>query len=121
MKVLVCGSREWLYRLPIERELKKLLPGTILIHGGANGADSLAGEIGETLGFEVRCYRADWGRLGRRAGPIRNSEMLKKEHRPEEPIDLVLAFTKYLDGSKGTKDMVMKSRAAGLQVTVFSV
>lgn len=124
MKVLVCGSRKWTRRGPVERELRKLLPGTIIVHGNAPGADSVGNDVAVDLGFEVRRYPADWTKHGRKAaGPIRNSEMLKKEHLPAEPIDLVLAFSddfsqKY---APGTNDMMRKSRAVGIHVEAFSV
>ena len=46
MKVLVCGSRKWLEQKPIERELRKLPPGTIVVHGACRGADNIAGYVG---------------------------------------------------------------------------
>jgi hypothetical protein len=48
---------------------------------------------------------ADWEKLGRSAGPIRNQAMLD-EGRP----DLVVAFP----GHHGTADMVRRARAAGV-------
>ncbi len=53
MKILVTGSREWTKRDPIRRELSKYPAGTILVHGAADGADSIAGEIGKELGFII--------------------------------------------------------------------
>jgi hypothetical protein len=120
MKVLVCGSRNWFDRGPIERELRKLPPGTIIVHGAAPGADSLADSVARCLGFEVRVYPAEWATHGRAAGPIRNSEMLTKEHRSDEPIDLVLAFAKDFSLARGTSDMMRKAREAGVHVEPFS-
>ena len=116
MKVLVCGDRFWTDRAMIYAELSKLSPGTIIVHGGARGADSIAGEIAKELGFVVRAYPADWSAHGKAAGPIRNSTMLVREHRPDEPVNLVLAFHYDLAKSKGTKDMVRKSKNAGISV-----
>jgi len=122
MKVLVCGSRDWMNRDAIERELKKLPPGTVIIHGAARGADTIAGEVAEQLGFEVRPYPADWETHGRSAGPRRNSLMLHEEH-PDKAgvsIDQGLAFTADLERSRGTKDMVKRMRGKGILTTVFS-
>lgn len=121
MKVLICGSRDWLWAEPIERELRKLPPRSIIVHGAAPGADSLADSLAKQLGFEVRPYPADWTAHGRSAGPIRNANMLKREHTPEEPIDLVLAFSKDFVRSQGTRDMVNRSKRVGLQVECYSV
>ena len=57
--------------------------------------------------FDV--YMADWKRLGRKAGPIRNQRMLV-EGKP----DLVVAFP----GGKGTAGMVTLARNASVEVIV---
>ena len=121
MKVLVCGARDWKERGPIEREMRKLPPGTIIIHGKAPGADTIAGQVAMALGFPVRDYPADWDKHGKAAGPIRNSKMLQKEHRLDEPIDQGLAFHKDIEHSKGTWDMVKKLRAKFIPTEVFAV
>jgi hypothetical protein len=127
VKVLVTGSRTWTNRAAIRRELEKLPPGTIVVHGGARrGADQIADEIARILGFEVRVYPVssqDWSEMGLAAGPIRNSKMLTKEHPDSEGkiIDCGLAFTLDLSKSKGTRDMVRKARAAFIPMDVFSI
>ncbi len=80
---------------------------THLIHGGADGADTMAGEWAATKP-EIERYvsKADWAMFGRSAGPIRNAHML--EWKP----DLVVAFP----GGSGTLDMVSKAIAAGVRV-----
>jgi hypothetical protein len=121
MKVLVCGSRDWFDRGPIERELRKLPPGAIIVHGAARGADTIAGVVATDLGFEVRRYPANWDKYGKAAGPIRNGEMLRMEHRLDEPIDKVLAFSKDFANSRGTKDMMRQAREKFVPVESFSV
>ncbi len=126
MKVLVTGSRDWTDRKAIERELRKLPAGTIIVHGACpTGADAIADEIARKLGFEVRPYPADWDeaeRQGNRnsAGPIRNSKMLRDEHPDKDgvPFDLCLGFTLNLDRSRGTRDCVRKARKAGIKTDV---
>ena len=112
MKVLVCGSRNWLSQMVIERELSKLPPGSIIVHGACRGADNIAGFVGKTLGFEVRAYPAQWGEYGQRAGPLRNQQMLDEEHLPDEPIEQLLAFHEKRTLGVGTADMVWRSRSA---------
>lgn len=123
MKVLVCGSRRWLDQEPVERELRKLPPDTVIIHGAAAGADNIAGFVAEILGFEVRAYPADWDRYKGGAGPIRNGQMMKREH-PDadgEYIDKVLAFHEDPELGKGTRHMVALARRAmpPIRVEVF--
>lgn len=59
----------------------------------------------------MRGFPADWGSLGKAAGPIRNSLMLT-----EANPSLVIAFP----GGKGTADMISKARAAGVKVIEVS-
>jgi len=124
VKVLVCGSRRWLDQGAIERELRKLPPGTVVIHGAAAGADNIAGYVAkDILGFEVRAYPADWAKYRRGAGPVRNRQMLREEH-PDadgEHIDKVLAFHEDPELGKGTRDMVALARRATptIEVRVF--
>lgn len=121
MKVLVCGSRSWCNEGAIRAALQGLPPGTIVVHGDAHGADKIAGRIAKGMGFEVRPYPADWDVEGKAAGPKRNSRMLKEEHPDPKGllIDKCFAFSLDLEASRGTKDMVRKTRAAGITVVIF--
>jgi hypothetical protein len=111
MKVLVTGGREYKGRKFLSDELWKIheaTPITTLIHGGARGADRLAGDWGRNRKtIEVISVPADWNRYGKKAGALRNQLMLD-EHQPE----LVLAFP----GGTGTADMVRRARAHNIPV-----
>jgi hypothetical protein len=115
MRVLITGSRTWGNVHAIRRELEKLSSGSIIIHGGARGADTIADSIARELDLEVLVFRAEWARFYRAAGVIRNEAMLK-EGKP----DLVLAFHEEIATSKGTHDMVRRATAAGVPVRVIS-
>ena len=121
-RVLVTGDRDWgkydfsqCYRKMHDR-LKNLPNGTVLIQGGATGADTMAKGIAQALGFIVITYDANWDHQHRAAGPIRNSAMLS-DGKPE----LVLAFHDDIEGSKGTKDMVTKARKAGVPTEIIKL
>lgn len=121
MKVLVTGSRVYSNYLRVKQALMDC-GATIIIHGNANGADKLAKTAGKELGLlpdKIRAYPADWKRFGKRAGPLRNQEMIDREHLPEQPIDLVLAFP--TADSIGTWDMVGKARLAGIPIIIHDV
>ena len=112
MRLLICGSRNWFDEAPIRAAIEALPPGSIVIHGNARGADSIADRVAITLRIHVKAYAAAWATHGRDAGPIRNQRMLD-EGKP----DRVLAFP--LTGSKGTWDMVRRARQAGVPVVVW--
>ena len=114
MRVLVCGDRHWTDRGAILDRLKRLPPGTVIIHGAAKGADTIAGEVAVSLGFAVEPYPADWKRYGRAAGPIRNAKMLQ-DGKP----DLVIAFHADIEASKGTKNMLGLARASGIDTELL--
>lgn len=120
MKVLITGGRFWNDYETVLKELEKLPSGSIIIHGACCGADTIAGEIAKALGFTVREYPADWSTYPRAAGAIRNRLMLERENLPDEPIELVLAFHKDIEESKGTKDMLNISDAVGVKTRLVS-
>ena len=110
MRILVCGGRDfadkaaitnYLFRLDDERKI------TSIIHGGATGADTLAGKTAQLLQVPCTVYRANWKRDGKAAGPIRNQRMLD-EGKP----DLVVAFP----GGRGTADMIRRAETQGVPV-----
>jgi len=125
LKILICGDRNWTNKEKIKDELIKSIeneptldksksPASIVvIHGGARGADKLAGEVAEELGMRVVVFSAKWEKFGIAAGPIRNIEMLN-----ENP-DLVLAFHNDLSKSKGTAHTVKTAQKRDLKVKVI--
>lgn len=113
MKVLVCGSRHFNDYELAKRILTELQPSKI-IHGGARGADSLGGRYAEENNIAGHEFPALWELHGKRAGPIRNYQMLR-----EGAPDLVLAFL--APNSRGTKHMIEISEKAGIPVTVVNI
>lgn len=114
MRVLVCGSRYWTDQTLIFRRLRKFPKWTVILHGAAKGADSIAGRIARQLGMRVEVYPAKWESYKRGAGPVRNQKML------ETKPDLVLAFHDDLASSRGTKDMLSRAEAVGVPVEIIS-
>jgi len=112
-RVLICGDRNWTDRDLIRAWLCKLQDEgyDTVIHGAARGADTLAGEEANKIGFTVLFFPANWTRYGRAAGMIRNQQMLD-EGKP----DTVLYFHRNLPESKGTKDMVERAQKQNLEI-----
>lgn len=114
MKVLICGDREWSDEKSIRKRIEKIPKGSTIIHGAARGADSIAGNIAEELGFKVISVKADWKKYYRAAGPIRNRKML--DMKP----DLVIAFHSNIEESKGTKDCVTEAKRRNIDVELIA-
>jgi GDP-D-mannose dehydratase len=118
-KVLICGSRDWdSFESILEQIMllyQKYGDDFVVIEGEAKGADSIARTCAEKFDIEVEKYPANWDKYGRAAGPVRNKQMLV-----EGQPDLVLAFSKNLSTSKGTKNMVDQAREAGVEVRVYN-
>lgn len=113
-RVLVCGGRDFADRRDLFATLDDLTEVdsfAVIIHGGARGADSLAGEWADLRGVQADCYPADWKKHGRAAGPLRNQLMLD-EGKP----DVVVAFA----GGRGTADMIARAKKAGIPVLRFA-
>ena len=107
-RILVCGGRDYCDMKRVVIELQKVVElNSVIIHGGARGADSLASQFAYEGNFDEQVYRAKWAYDGKSAGPIRNSRMLK-----ESKPDVVVAFP----GGKGTSHMVKIAKDAGIPV-----
>lgn len=108
MKTIICGGRDYEFtnadydRLNALHEAHKF---TLVISGGARGAD-MHGETWARLNaIPVERHPADWTKWGKSAGPIRNAEMA-------EIADAVVAFP----GGRGTADMLRRAMEKGLRV-----
>lgn len=108
--VLVCGGRNYANRdmlFSILNYAHAANPIKLLIHGGASGADDLAGEWARYVGVPWRAFPAAWKSEGKSAGPKRNQKMID-EGKP----DMVIAFP----GGAGTADMVSRAEQADVPV-----
>lgn len=85
-------------------------PSIEIWSGGAMGVDTWAVNEAQRLRMPVRVVLADWAKHGRRAGLIRNDELVTA-------VDYVTAFW---DGSStGTAYTIQKARFAGKLHKVF--
>ena len=91
--------------------LATLPPDSVIVHGGANGVDTIAKQEAEKLGLTVEPpHLADWKQWGKAAGPIRNEWMARLG------ADLCVAWWNGV--STGTDDMVRRARAHGIPTEV---
>ncbi len=130
-RVLVTGSRSWRYPATIRRVLETIAatsPDLTVVHGGAPGADRMAGDYARDRGWNVEVHHADWStcdpgckpshrRVGKRgeycptAGHRRNAAMVATQ-----PA-IVLAF--WRDHSSGTKQCLDLAKQAGLPIDPY--
>lgn len=112
MLILVCGGRNYSDKEFLFRSLdhcKKWWNPDCLIHGGAKGADTLAGQWADSRNIDKIIIPADWTAHGRAAGMIRNKKMLT--FKPS----VTIAF----NGGAGTENMITLSRQAGIPVLIL--
>lgn len=130
MRILVTGSRAWYDWKTIMNAFQEVTKGVkaanvTVVHGGARGADVIAGDCAAQLGFTVEEHPANWDscgpdcnpshfriRMGKpycpRSGYVRNSKMVNLG------ADICLAFIR--NDSKGTKMCVELADKAGIPV-----
>jgi hypothetical protein len=111
MRILITGSRTWTNHEVIHRALQDAWLahgrpyGTVVVHGGARGADYLAGTIAKRMGFGVELHKAQW-EFGKVAGFLRNQEMV------DAGADVCLAFIR--NESKGATMCADLAKKAGI-------
>ncbi len=115
--VIVCGGRDYLDRARAFAALDAVhakQPITLIVHGACkrkgsdelSGADRWADEWARERKVWVQQFPADWGRLGLRAGPARNQQM----------VDAGAHGCVALPGGAGTADCVARCEAASIKV-----
>lgn len=113
MKLAIVGSRKfsdyaWMEQCLLRRFSVEDIEA--VISGGARGTDSLAARFAGEHHLPLVVVPADWKRYGRKAGPLRNAEIVSR-------ADTVAAFWDGL--SRGTRDAIARARLAGKRVEVF--
>lgn len=108
MKTIVAGSREITnYQKVYDAIFSSPWIITEIVSGGARGVDTLGEQAAAAFGIPIKVFPADWDKLKRAAGPIRNQQMA-------EYADALIAIW---DGnSRGTADMIRQARAHKLRV-----
>jgi hypothetical protein len=115
VRLVVTGGRDYDDRDPLESVLDGIherLTVDVLIEGEARGADTLAREWAESRGITVEPYPAKWQEYGRKAGPIRNRQMID-EGRPDYAA---VFYDRPRDKSRGTANMHTQLDAFGIKI-----
>ena len=111
-RILITGSRDWTDRATIADALRAYAHDGATIVSGAcpKGADRICEEEWEGNG-PVELHPAEWSRHGRRAGFVRNAEMVKLG------ADLCMAFIR--NGSKGATMTAELAERSGIPTIRF--
>lgn len=110
MKVAVIGSRGF-NDYDLVKETLKHHTITLLVSGGAKGADSLGERYANENNIETLIFKPDWKKHGPAAGPLRNTDIVNN-------ADTIIAFW---DGeSKGTKDSITKAEKLGKNIIIVN-
>jgi hypothetical protein len=110
MRVIVCGGRDLEDEAFVFSHLDRIDEEyhiTTIINGGARGTDYISTLWASKRRKNVDIYEADWDKLGKKAGIMRNQQMLSYA-----APDMVIAFA----GGKGTANMVKIAKKAGVPV-----
>ena len=118
MRIAIVGSRNFKDRNFVSNTVSKHINnGDCLVSGGARGVDTWAEEIvpilnSGLLNFTItkKIFKADWDKYGKKAGYLRNIDII-------EYSDFVLAFW---DGkSKGTKHSIDLAIKSGKPLNIY--
>ena len=102
VNIAIVGSRAY-PRLDQVKRYVGMLPGigVTVLSGGAQGVDTAAQDEADEQGIPTRIFLPEWGTLGRRAGVVRNAQLV-------DAADLLVAFW---DGeSRGTRNAIHHAR-----------
>ena len=109
MKVAVIGSRGFNNYELVKENLSKIQI-TLLVSGGAKGADTLGEQYAKENGIETKIFLPDWEKHGKAAGMLRNTDIINES-------EVVIAFW---DGSsKGTLDSINKAKKLNKKLIII--
>ena len=113
MKLAVVGSRGFnnydllKHKLDVINEKRGI---TLIVSGGARGADSFAEQWAKENNVPTKIFYPEWDKHGKKAGYIRNVEIVQNS-------DALIAFW---DGvSKGTEHSINLARAQAIPVSII--
>jgi len=115
MRLIIAGGRHFmdynLMKTKLDIILSSVDEDIQIVSGMANGADTLGLRYASENKLFVKEFYAEWGKHGKKAGPIRNKEMA-------EYSTHCICFW---DGvSRGTENMISLSKEYGLNLRVIN-
>ncbi len=119
LRVLVSGWRDLADPTPVWWSLGVELArvgsqrNLVVIHGAYRGVDAHADTWAKANGVRVEPHRARWNELGKKAGPVRNQEMV------DAGADLALTFPG--PRSVGTWDLIRRAARRRIPTVIIHV
>lgn len=121
LRLVVTGDRNWNDYRGLASILSSIDPPPVaLAHGGARGADRMAGRWAKSIGIEPEVFEADWrpgGVFDKLAGHKRNARMLR-QFAPSWVVAFKIGFDHSLRRG-GTEHMVGIAREAGVPDSII--
>ena len=112
-KVIIAGGRDFCNFQQLTATMDAVLVNksqVTIISGGANGADSLGERYARLRGYPLIVMKADWDKYGKRAGYLRNEDMLR----------IATAAVCFWNGiSRGTSHMIDLTMQSGKPLRVI--
>jgi hypothetical protein len=111
MKVGVIGSRGFNDNEKLTQIMDEIEDVHLIVSGGAKGADLLGEKWANENGVETLIFKPNWSKYGKRAGFIRNEDIVKNS-------DYIIAFW---DGnSKGTENSINLAKKLNIPIKIIN-
>jgi predicted Rossmann-fold nucleotide-binding protein len=111
MRAIIAGGRDFVALLKHVYWLTEIISKngiTEIVSGCATGADAFGERTAKRMQIELKQFPAEWDKLGKKAGPLRNEKMACY-------ADMCILFP----GGRGTDDMRRRAIAHGLKVIEY--
>ena len=113
MKLAIVGSRNFADPERLSRIVDKVQGDiTLIVSGGARGADTLAEYYAKKKAIPYLIFPADWDKHGKKAGILRNQDIV-------DNADAMIAFL--APESKGTKDSIKRAQKKGIPIHIVNI
>jgi hypothetical protein len=113
MKLAIVGSRDFNDYEYLKKVLEPIRDKvSLIISGGAKGADTLGERYAKENNIPVQIFYPDWNKFGKSAGFKRNVDIVNN-------CDAVVAFQ--INDSKGTQHTINIAKEKGKKVKVFKL
>ena len=117
LKILICGGRHFCDYALLESIADNVVKEQVfseieIVSGHCVGADRMGEEYAKRRNYALKVFPAEWKKYGKRAGPIRNKQMI--DYIAEFENKIVIAFTS--PNTKGTKNTIALAKKANIRV-----